>query len=73
MKYPVGNPEEHHLHYNIKKWGKQVSFYILRDISENVTFVQLMDSVVNVNHAVSIVGYCIFEYNYTKALSLTPY
>ena len=63
MKDQVNNLGTKRLDYNINKWLKQVSFYILRDISENVTFVQLMDSVGNVNHAVSIVGYCIFESN----------
>ena len=30
-----------------------------------------MDTVGNVNHAVSIVGYCVFESKYKKALPLT--
>ena len=32
-----------------------------------------MDSFGNINHAVSIVGYWIFDSNYKKALSLTLY
>ena len=43
---------------------------ILEDISENFTLVQLMDSLGNVNHAISVVGNCIFESNYEKALVL---
>ena len=30
-----------------------------------------MDTIENVNHAISIVRYCIFESNYQKALFLT--
>ena len=44
---------------------KQTGYYnILKDISENVTLVQLMDSLGNVNHDISVVGYWIFESNY---------
>ena len=37
---------------------------ILNDISKNFTLVQLMNSLGNVNHAISIVGYWIFDFNY---------
>ena len=47
------------------------AFYILNDISENVTLVQLMDSLGNFNHAISMVGNLIFDSNYKKALCLT--
>ena len=50
---------------------KQGSFDILHEISENITLLQLMDSVGTVNHAVIIVGYWIFESNYKKELPLT--
>ena len=30
-----------------------------------------MDSLGNVNHAISVVGYWLFDYNYKKALCLT--
>ena len=33
--------------------------------------VQLLESIGNVNHAISIVGYWIFDSNYKKALFLT--
>ena len=36
-------------------WNKKDDFDILNEISENVTLVQLMDSLGNVNHAISIV------------------
>ena len=42
-------------------------------MSENVTLVQLMESVGNVNHAVSILVYWMFESNYKKELLLTLY
>ena len=45
-------------------------YKILEDISANVNLVQLMDSLVNVNHANSVDGNWIFEPNYEKALVL---
>ena len=36
----------------------------------NVTLVQLMDSIGNVNHAISVVGYWIFDSKYERALVL---
>ena len=45
-------------------------YEILEDISENVTLVQLMDSLGNVNHAINVVGNWIFDSNYEKALVL---
>ena len=48
---------EHLLIYNLKVWHKNDAFDILRNISEYVTSVQLMDSLGNANHAISIVGY----------------
>ena len=42
----------------------------MEDISENFTLVQLMDLLENVNHAISVVRYWIFESNYEKALVL---
>ena len=47
-----------------------VSYDILTGISENVTLVKLMDYLGNVNNAISVVGYWIFESNYEKALVL---
>ena len=43
---------------------------ILKYISKKATFVQLMDSLGNVNHAFSVVEYWIFDSNYEKALVL---
>ena len=62
---------EQHLRYNLKVSHKNDAFDILNNISEYVTLVQLMDSLGNVNHDISIVRYCIFDSNYVKALCLT--
>ena len=43
-------------------------FNIFIYISENFTLVQLIDSLGNLNHDISVVGYCIFDSNYEKAL-----
>ena len=53
-------PGPHHLSlptqiYNLKKWVKKGTFDILNDISENFTLVKLMETLGNVNHAISIV------------------
>ena len=50
---------------------KKGDFDIINEISENVTLVQLIDSLGNVNHDISIVGYWIFDSNYKQALFLT--
>ena len=42
----------------------------MEDISENVTLFQLMDSLGNVNHAISVVGNWVFDSNYERALVL---
>ena len=47
-----------------------VYYDIMTDISEHVTLVQLMDYLVNVNHDISVVGYCIFDSKYEKSLLL---
>ena len=62
---------EYNLQYNLKIWKKNDDFDILNDISEDVTLVQLMDSLGNLNHAIIIVGYWIFDSNYNKSLCLT--
>ena len=45
-------------------------YKILEDISEIFTLVQLMDSLGNVNHAICVVGSCIFYSNDERALVL---
>ena len=58
------------MHYNLIKYKKKGLNKILEDISKHVTLVQLMDSLVNVNHVISVVGNLIFDSNYEKALVL---
>ena len=55
MKNKLRRIAEYHLRYNMKKWKNKDDFDILSDISENFTFVQLMDTLVKVNHDISIV------------------
>ena len=62
---------ENNLQYNMKIWKKNDASDILNEISEDVTLVQLIDSLGNVNNDISIVGYCMFDSNYKKALYLT--
>ena len=62
---------EQHIRYKIKQLKKTGTFVILNHISDYVTLVKLMDSLGNVNHAVSVVGKWSFYSNYGKALPLT--
>ena len=59
------------LQYNLTIWKKNDDFYILNYISEDVTLVQLIDSLGNVKSDNIIVVYWVFDYNYEKALFLT--
>ena len=56
------------MHYSLVKYKKKGSYDILTETSENVTVVQLMDYLGNMNHAISVVGYWIFDSNYKGAL-----
>ena len=58
------------MYYTLVKYKKKGSYDILKYISENVALVQLMDYLGNVNHAISVVGYWIFDSNYKKELVL---
>ena len=58
------------MYYSLVKYKQKGYYDIIKYISENVTLFQIMDSLVNVNHAISIVWYCIFDSNYKKALIL---
>ena len=62
---------EQNLGYNMTIWKLNDAFDILNDISENVSLIQLMESLGNVNCAISIVGRWIFDSNYNKELCLT--
>ena len=52
------------------KYNKMHEYKILEAISENVTLVQFIDSLVNMNYAISVVGNWIFDSNNEKALVL---
>ena len=58
------------VYYSPRKKKKKGFYDILTDISENVTLVQLMDYLGNVNHAIGVVGYWIFDSKYKKKLVL---
>ena len=58
------------LYYSLKIYKKKSSYDILTYISKHVTLFQFMDYLGNVNHAISVVGYWIFDSNYEKELVL---
>ena len=70
LKNKKRNKVEPKLHYNLMKYKKMREYKILEYISANFTLVQLMDSLGNLNHAISVVGNWIFDSNYEKALVL---
>ena len=70
MQNKKRNKGETMVHYSLEKYKKKGEYDILKDISANVTLVQLMDSLGNVNHAISVVGSWIFDSNYERALVL---
>ena len=45
------------MQYILSKYKKKGYYDIWTDMSENVTLVQLMDYLGNVNHDISVVGY----------------
>ena len=57
MKDKLRQKGKRNLICNLNKWKKKGAFDILNDISENVTLVQLMDTLGTVNHAIGIVAY----------------
>ena len=60
-KINIGEPK---VHYTLTKYEKMREYKVLDDISADVTLVQLMDSLGNVNHDISVFGNRIFESNY---------
>ena len=62
------NKGETKVHYSLIKYKQKGLYKHFEDISKNFTLVQLMDSLGNVNHAISVVGYWIFDSNYEKSL-----
>ena len=57
------NKGETRVHYSLMKYKKKGEYDILENISANVTLVQLMDLLGNLNHAISVVGSWIFDSN----------
>ena len=47
---------EPRVNYSLRKYKKKVSYDIMKDISEHVTLVQMLDYLVNVNPDISVVG-----------------
>ena len=66
MKKIIRIKGEQNLQYNLTIWNKNDAFDILNDISEDVNLVQLMESLVNVNRDISMLGHCMFDSNYQK-------
>ena len=60
----VQNKVSHPLCYKFKHWKKKKKIDILNDIIKYITLVQLLDTVGNISHAVSISGTCISDPNY---------
>ena len=54
----------------MEQWKKIGTFDIMNNISKYATLVQLMDSVCNVNNAITVVGKWIFGLNYENSLLL---
>ena len=64
------NKGETRVHYKLIKYKNKGDYKILEGISANVTLDQLMDSLGNMNHFISVVVSCIFDSNYEIALVL---
>ena len=56
------------VHYSLRKYKKKGSYDSLTEISGNVTLAHLIDSLINVNHDISVVGYWLFDSNYKRVL-----
>ena len=61
---------EPRVYYSLRKYKNMGSFDIMTDKTKHFTLVQLMDYLGNVNHAISVVGYWIFDSNYEISLVL---
>ena len=71
MVYRAINKGEKSLHYKLEKWNKSGTFDIMNNISKHITLVQLMHSLGNMNHTVSVVWKWIFDSNDIKYLPLS--
>ena len=54
---------DQHILYKLEHWKKIGTFDIMHNISKYVTLVQLMDSVGNMNNAVSVISKWSFDSN----------
>ena len=70
MQNQKRNKGKARVHYSLERIKKKGEYDILKNISANVTLVQLMGSLGNFNHAISVVGSWIFDSNYERALVL---
>ena len=70
IKNRRGIKGEQNLQYILTIWNKNDAIDILNYIGQYVTLVQLMDSLGNLNNAISIVGYWISDSKYKKSLCL---
>ena len=61
MQNKKRNKGETNVHYSLIKYKKKGEYENLKNISANVTLVQLMDPLGNVNHAISVVVSWIFD------------
>ena len=59
---------EHKLYYNLNMYRQKGYFNIFNNIGEHSTLLPLMDYLRNLNHAISVVGYWMFDSKYEKAL-----
>ena len=60
------NKYDKRLRYNLEQWKNKSTSDIMNNISDNFKLVQLMNLLGNTNHALSVVGKWIFDYNYEK-------
>ena len=66
----VINKGQQQCRYKVVQWNNRGTFDILNDISDHMTLVKLIDTAINVNHAVSIIGCWIYDSNHKRALPL---
>ena len=52
------NKGQKNLCYKVEKWKKVGTFDIMNNISDHVTLLKLINSLGDMNHAVSVVGKC---------------
>ena len=58
------------VYYNLGKYKNMGSYDVMTDITEHVTLLQLLYSLVNINNSTNVFGYWIFDSNYEIVLVL---